>query len=130
MDSTRQAYTEKVEATLREWNARIELFLARADKAKAEGKIRFQSRLDDLREKREAARQKLDELQESTGEAWKEIRPHLDRATGELKAALDRAFAAFGGEDGPAPSGEGADREADTAPETTVEAEGERLTRH
>jgi hypothetical protein len=47
--------------------------------------------LEELKAKRDVARQKLNELEESSGDAWEELRKGLERTWQELEEAFDRA---------------------------------------
>lgn len=113
----KKAYEEKTRAQLREWNAKVEELLARADQAKAEGKIQFHERVEELRAKREVLRDELDELKDASEDAWEGVRQKVDRARKELKSAVEGAFASLGseGEGGPAEPDREASRQGDTA---------------
>jgi hypothetical protein len=91
----KKAYQEKMEAQLREWAAKIDGLKAKADKAKAEVKIKYYGQILELRIKQEVARQKLHELRESGDEAWEELKVGVDRALGDLKGSLNRAVSRF-----------------------------------
>jgi chromosome segregation ATPase len=87
----RKAYAEKVEAQLKEWGTNIDILKAKAEKAKAEAKIKYYERIQDLRAKQESLDQKLQELKESGEEAWEEVKTGVDQAIKDLKEAFKRA---------------------------------------
>ena len=91
----KELYREKFEAKLREIKARIELLEAKAAQVKAESKLEYQRHLDELRQKREVLRGRLDEFKTSGGEAWKDIRSGMERAADDLKQAVDKAMDKF-----------------------------------
>ncbi|MEN9261342.1 MAG: hypothetical protein Q6L60_10305 [Thermostichus sp. HHBFW_bins_43] len=70
----------------------IEKLEASAKRAENEAKDK---RLEALKLKREAFEEKLRSLQNSSGEAWEELKSGLESAWGELQSALDNAFAKF-----------------------------------
>jgi hypothetical protein len=88
-------YREKFEAKLREIKARIELLEARAAQVKTESKLEYQRHLDELRQKREVLRGRLDEIKSSGGEAWKDIRAGIEKAADDLRQAVDKAMDKF-----------------------------------
>ena len=88
-------HREKLEAKFREVKARIELLEAKAAQVKAESKIEYQRHLDELRQKRDAMRSRLDEIKTTGGEAWRDIRAGMEKAADDLKEAVDKAMAKF-----------------------------------
>ena len=50
----KEAYQEKIEAQIREWNAKLDEYKAKADKAKADVKIQMYQQMDRLRAQKEA----------------------------------------------------------------------------
>lgn len=116
-DAKRQAYQERTEAQLREWNAKIEELKAKAERARAEGKIEYYEQIENLKAQRDVARQKLEALREASGEAWEDVRTSLERAAGELKQGLEAALSRLRGEegDGGDAGGPGVPRQGDPA---------------
>jgi predicted nuclease with TOPRIM domain len=53
---------DKMNARLREWQAKIDALKARADQAEAEQKIRYNEEIETLRTKQQKVQQKLEEL--------------------------------------------------------------------
>lgn len=88
-------YREKIEAKLKEIKARMELLEAKAAQVKAEAKLEYQRHLDELHQKREGLRSRLDELKSSGGEAWKDLRAGMEKAADDLKQAIDKALDKF-----------------------------------
>ena len=85
----KEAYQEKIEAELQEWNARINELKARAANAKADAKIDLYNRIDILRAKLEAVQAKLQELKQGGAEKWDEIRLALDKDLDNLKTTWE-----------------------------------------
>lgn len=93
--TAKQAYLEKAEARLKEWQAEIETLNAQAKMAKAEAKIEYQRRLDALSTKQRLAQQQLQELKEAGGETWETVKLKLERALSTLQQEFDQARAAL-----------------------------------
>lgn len=91
----RKAYREKLEAQLREWNAKIEELSAKADKAKAQGKVEFLEQMEKLKGRRTELESKLREVKGASGEAWKSLWAGAEKAAADLKQALEDARAKF-----------------------------------
>jgi chromosome segregation ATPase len=91
----KDAYQEKIQAELREWQARIDTLKARADKARAEKKVEYYEQIETLRNKREQARQKLEELQAAGDSAWEDLKAGVDSALEDLGQAVGKATDRF-----------------------------------
>lgn len=91
----RRAYREKREAQLKELAARLDLLEAKADKAKADARIRYGEEIEKLREKLDTARVKLSLLQDAGEQAWEDVKEGLDAAMRDLRQAYSRATSRF-----------------------------------
>jgi hypothetical protein len=91
----RKAYEEKLDAQLDEWNVQIELFKAKADKAKAEAKIEYYKTIEALQRKQNDAKAKLGELKTAGDEAWEDLKTGAEKAWAEVKAAYHDASSRF-----------------------------------
>ena len=91
----RKAFREKMEAQLREWNAKIDLLKAKADKAEADAKIEYHQRISELRKKRDILQVRLAEFRGASGEAWKSLKEGVQKAGEDLKTALETAIEKF-----------------------------------
>ena len=58
-------------------------------------KARVKRRLQDLEAKREAAEEKLTQLESSSGKAWAEIKVGMDKAVKDLDQAYENAKSQF-----------------------------------
>jgi chromosome segregation ATPase len=95
MDEKRRAYEEKLDAQLNEWNAQIALLRAKAENARASSKIHYYKTIDDLEEKRNAAKTKLRELKAAGEEAWDDLKTGAEKAWAEVKIAFHDATSKF-----------------------------------
>ena len=90
MIEKRKTYQEKLSAQLEEWNAQIALFIAKADKARAEGKFDHDKIIEALQHKQDEAKIKLQELKSSGDEAWEDLKAGAEKAWAELGLPLIR----------------------------------------
>ena len=84
-------YIEKLNAQLKEWSASIDVLKAKADKANADLKIGYYKQLDDLKTKRDTARNKIDDLKAAGDDAWERMTMAVEKSWGDIKAAFDKA---------------------------------------
>lgn len=92
---TRRAWREKREAQIQEMSARLDLWEAKARKAKASTRIRYAEEIGKLREKLETARLKLSLLQDTGEAAWEDMTSGVESALDELRSAFRRAASRF-----------------------------------
>ncbi|MFN9771584.1 MAG: hypothetical protein ACK54X_03000 [Burkholderiales bacterium] len=93
--ATRDAYRQKLEAQLAEWDARLDTFSARAKRASAEARIDYENDLQALRRQRSAAAESLSELGRRSEDAWQDMKAGTEKAWDDLAKALDRVAARF-----------------------------------
>ncbi len=91
----KQAYREKLEAQLKEWNQRIEALKERSDQMGEEARSECRRHIELLRQRRYALKTRLDGLRGSGDEAFKHLRTGLEKAMADLKSGLEDAYAAF-----------------------------------
>ncbi|MGA6926556.1 MAG: hypothetical protein WBY88_12785 [Desulfosarcina sp.] len=95
MSEKRDAYVKKLKAQLDVWNADIDKLDARAARAEAEARIEYQERMDDLRAKRDDARDKLSAMQQAGEGAWEDLKEGLENSWEILKISFNRATSEF-----------------------------------
>ncbi len=91
----KNAFREKLEAQLKEWNAKIELLKSKAENARADARIEYSEDMEKLKARRDALKSKLAQLQSAGGEALESARKGAEKAAADLKNALDRAMSRF-----------------------------------
>ena len=74
MTDTRKNYEEKLDAQFDKWNAQIALLKAKADKAKAEGRIEYYKTIEALQHKQDVAETKLHQLKTAGDDAWEDLK--------------------------------------------------------
>ena len=95
LEDKKKAYQEKVETQLKEWGAKIDELKAKAEKSKADLKIKYEEQIEELRRKQEEVKGKLSEIKGSGGEAWEDLKAGVERALGDLNNAIGKAFSRF-----------------------------------
>ncbi|MEZ0233274.1 MAG: hypothetical protein ACAH12_10575 [Methylophilaceae bacterium] len=93
--SLKDAYVEKLKAQLDEWSADIDVLEARARQVEADLRIKYESQVETLKLKREEAKLKLAEVQESAGDAWQELKKGGDEAWDAIKKSFEEARKKF-----------------------------------
>lgn len=84
-------YRDQIQAKLKDLSAKIEQYKIQADKATGDLKVKLNNALADLESKRQAAQDKLAELQSSGSKTWARMKAGLDAALEALQASYDRA---------------------------------------
>jgi uncharacterized coiled-coil DUF342 family protein len=91
----KDAYVQKLHATLDEWNAEIDTLKTKADKAEADSRVEYQKQIDNLRDKRAQAEQKLNEVREAGAGAWEDLKAGAQGAWDSMEEALKSARSKF-----------------------------------
>ncbi len=95
MTDKRKAYEEKLDAQLKEWNAEIALLKAKAENAKADLKVEYATKIDNMQNKRDIAKAKLHELKNAGDDAWEDLKTGAEKAWADVKIAFHDAAAKF-----------------------------------
>jgi multidrug resistance efflux pump len=91
----RKAFIDKLAARLKEWDAEVEKLEARAQKAKSGVRAEYNKQIQDLRGKKKAAQDKLEEVKKAGKDAWVELKSGTEAAFDELKHAFQTALSKF-----------------------------------
>lgn len=92
---TKQAYREKIESLLKEWEAKIEGLKVQAQRSKVEAKRDYLDWIEGMQRKRKFLAEQAGRLGSSSGAAWEDIKAGLDRGLHELKESIKLAAAHF-----------------------------------
>ena len=93
--SARNEYVEKAKAQLDEWNATIDKLEARAEKEKAEAKIKYESKIKEMKEKRNALQEKLKSVAGATDDAWETLKQESGKLLDDMVSTLTKTKEAF-----------------------------------
>ncbi|MGW8311914.1 MAG: coiled coil domain-containing protein [Desulfuromonadales bacterium] len=91
----KQAYEEKLKAQLDEWNAKIDVLKAKAEKTGAEARVDYRETIEELQKKRTKAKDKLQELRTAGDDAWKDLKTGVEQAWSSFGDAVDSAVSRF-----------------------------------
>jgi 3-deoxy-D-manno-octulosonic-acid transferase len=81
----KEAYQEKLEAQIKEWSAKLAELKTKADKAGAEAKEQMYKHIDQLRARKEATQQKLNEIRAAKADTWENLKAGSEKALDEMK---------------------------------------------
>jgi GTP-binding protein EngB required for normal cell division len=90
---SREHYQEQIESKLNEWGEEIEQIRKKADKLGEDAKEKYKEQIEELRARQETARNKLEDLKRTGGEAWEDFRSGAEAALDELKKGVEGAVA-------------------------------------
>jgi hypothetical protein len=86
----REDYQTLMEKQLNEWKVQTERFKAGAEKIEAHTKIQYEKNLETLRATQADAWENFSKLKNANESVWAEFKANMDKAGGEVKAAVDR----------------------------------------
>jgi short-subunit dehydrogenase len=81
-------YVQKMKAKLDEWSAEIDRLQARSEQVEADLKLEYSRRMKNLQEKQDTAQEKLDNLINSSGQAWTEFKSGVESAWKSLEDSI------------------------------------------
>jgi len=85
-----QEHMGKLETQLKNWGARLDQIVAKAEKAGSTVNVERRQCVDDLKAKYQVAQSKLGELKAAGSEKWETLKTGLDAAWGDLEAAFKK----------------------------------------
>ena len=93
--ATKEAYRKKFEAQLKEWDAKLDTLTAKAQKASADARIKYENELENLKTKRAAVHKALEELGRRSENAWGDVKDGAEKTWDEMSKALEKVAARF-----------------------------------
>ena len=94
-DSYLKKMKEKFDDLNYKWNIERNKLEAKTQQAKIEVKEKFDEKLKTLQERREQMRQKLEQIDNASEEAWRDIKEGVDSAWQSLNEAIKKARSHF-----------------------------------
>ena len=91
----KEEYKAKLEAQLKEWKTKIDTLETKGAKFTAETKTELMREIKELRERKGIVKEKWNELQKAGSDSWDTMKEGVEKATTELKGALDRVISRF-----------------------------------
>ena len=93
--ATKEAYQQKLAAQLKEWDAKLDQLSAKAQKATAEARIKYENELEVLKGKLAAAHKKFEELGKRSENAWEDMKGGVENVWDEMNKAIEKLAARF-----------------------------------
>ena len=87
----KEAYIQKLQAKIDEWNADINRLKAKADQVEADSKIEYQKQIQALKSKRDEIEKKVSEISRSGENAWEDLKAGADLAREAMSEAIKSA---------------------------------------
>jgi hypothetical protein len=91
----KEVYRQKIEAQLNVWKAELEVLKAKAKLAEADAKIEIQDQVKKLEAKLGEANVKINQLADSTEEAWDVVKDGAETMWANLKQTFNEAKSKF-----------------------------------
>ena len=85
--SHKDQYIAKMEAQLDDWRLKLDAMKAKLEEVQIQGRLEFHRQVDASQRQHELARQQLDELKQSSQDAWEALKAGMDGIWKELAAA-------------------------------------------
>jgi uncharacterized coiled-coil DUF342 family protein len=92
---SREEYIDQLASQLKEWSAKIVELESKTRTAKADVKTSYENQIRQLKDKRDAAMQKLQELKGASSDAWDTLRAGAETSWADLKKAVTAAADKF-----------------------------------
>lgn len=86
----REAYQQKIEAQMARWRADVATIEADLTEASVSDQISLQQQMADLKAKLARAEERLDQMKETTGDAWVELQTEVDDLQQEISKSLNQ----------------------------------------
>jgi chromosome segregation ATPase len=87
--STKQAYEQKLESKLDEWNAKIDVLKAKAKGVGADAKLKQEKAIKELERKQADAKGKLQQLKEEGENTWEKMKDGLEETVSDIESNLE-----------------------------------------
>lgn len=89
------AYRKKVQATLDEWSARMDMMKAKADGLAADARIEYDKGLRELADKQDRLKAKLAEVGDMTEEKWETVKDSMESTWVDAQGAWNHFIDKF-----------------------------------
>ena len=91
----KMTYQEQLKKKLRDLSDSLAELTFKAEQLQDNATLEFEEQIESLRDKQRKIREKLQELEEASDEAWEDIKDGIDHAWSDLKKGLDSAWSRF-----------------------------------
>ena len=91
----KEAYEQKIQAQVDEWNAEILKLKAQAAKARADVQINYNNQIEELRQRKETVNEKLTQLKEASEESWEDLKVGIEEGLDLLKTTVNSIISRY-----------------------------------
>ena len=91
----KRTYQEQFKKKLKELSESLAELTFKAEQFQDDATLEFEEQVESLRDKQHKVREKLEELEEASDEAWEDIKDGIDHAWLDLKKSFDSAWSRF-----------------------------------
>jgi hypothetical protein len=91
MNNAKDAYKQKVDAELRELEAKTELLKAKGNNLVADARVKFEEQLQDLEKSKSEFTVYYDQLAEKADDAWDDVKDEAENKWNKLSSSV-RSF--------------------------------------
>lgn len=88
--ASKEAYQQKLEAQIKEWDVKLEQLRSKARLASADLRIRYENELEDLAQQRKSMQKMFDDIGHHSEAAWQDMKDGAEKARLEMARALDK----------------------------------------
>lgn len=93
--NTREEYIQKLKSKLDEWDDDLATLETNAEKAEGELKREYSKQIEAIKERRQEAMRKLDELRSASEDAWEDLKEGMETSWEAMDEAVEEAVARF-----------------------------------
>lgn len=83
-----QAYKQKVEAELREWDAKAELLKAKGNNLMADAKLEFEKQLQTLQDNKKEITSYVNQLSDKAEDTWDDVKDEAEAKWNKFASAV------------------------------------------
>jgi chromatin segregation and condensation protein Rec8/ScpA/Scc1 (kleisin family) len=89
---TKETCLKKLEDELKQWEAKIDIIQADADKVKEEHKAQYKKDVDEILSLKKEANNMLQKLKKTSDDEWEELKEGVDKAWRDFESAIEKAL--------------------------------------
>ena len=93
METGHENYQKVMEATMKEWGARLDALKARADKATVDAKAELHKQIEEVTRLQESARKHFEEFRTTSQTSFAEAKKDMEERFAKITAAVDAFWA-------------------------------------
>ena len=91
----KKSYQEQFKKKLKDLSDSLAELTFKAEQLQTDATVELEEQIESLRDKQHKIREKLEELEETSGEAWEDIKDGIENAWSDIKKGVDNAWSRF-----------------------------------